>query len=150
MTVRLASEETWLQGRVIVSGIAFGELYVLPEPSDSQVDSQAVPSVEQEVSRFSIAVSASQSELRSLHGRLKGAGFRQEADLVDAHLQMAGDPELHNQVTGRIRQKNIHASKAILEVMEQFRLRFQTIGSFFRQRYEDIEGVCLRLLSFTG
>ena len=149
MTERSTSEETWLQGRVIVPGIAFGELYVLPERLDAQVDAQTVPSsIEREVSRFSVAVSASQAELRSLHGRLKGAGFCQEAELVDTHLQMAADPELHNQVTGRIRQKNIHAGKAILEVMEQFRLRFQTIGSFFRQRYEDIEGVCLRLLSF--
>ena len=150
MIVRSASEETWLQGRAVVPGIAFGALYVLSKRLPSQADGCALPlSIEKEVSRFSLAVSASQAELRSLHERLKGAGFCQEADLVDTHLQMAEDPELYRQVTSRIRQGNVRADSAIAAVMEQFRLHFQTIAeASFRQRYEDIEGVCLRLLSF--
>ena len=150
MIVRSVSGETWLQGRAVVPGIAFGALYVLPKRPARRPDGRAVPlSVEKEVRRFSIAVSASQAELRSLYDRLKGAGFCQEADLVDMHLQMATDPGLYDQVTRRIRQENVRADSAVAAVMDQFRLQFQTITeASFRQRYEDIEDVCLRLLSF--
>ena len=150
MNVRSASEETWLQGRAVVPGIAFGSLYVLPEGAVPQSDALTVPvSVEQEICRFSTAVSTSQAELRSLYERLKGEGFCQEADLVDMHLQMAADPELCDRVANQIRERRVRADNAITEVMEQFRLRFQTIPeAFSRQRYEDIEGTCLRLLSF--
>lgn len=150
MNVRSASEETWLQGRAVVPGIAFGSLYVLPERSVPQSDPLTAPvSVEQEIHRFSIALSTSQAELRSLFERLKGEGFCQEADLVDMHLQMAADPELYDQVTHLIRERRVRADSAIAEVMELFRLQCQTIPeAFSRQRYEDIEGTCLRLLSF--
>jgi phosphotransferase system enzyme I (PtsI) len=115
-----------------------------------QPDTLTVPvSVEKEIHRFSIAVSTSQAELRSLYERLKGEGLCQEADLVDMHIQMAADPELHDKVTNRICEKRVRADCAIADVMELFRLQFQTITEdSFRQRYEDIEGVCIRLLSF--
>jgi phosphotransferase system enzyme I (PtsI) len=147
---RSASEETWIQGRAVVPGIAFGSLYVLPERPVPRPEAQTVPvSVENEIRRFSIAVSSSQAELRSLYERLKREGLCQEADLVDMHLHMASDPELCDRVTARIRQKRVRADRAIAEVMEQFRLQFQTITeATCRQRYEDIEGICLRLLSF--
>lgn len=144
-----ASEERWLQGRAVVPGIAFGSLYVLPEFSKSSLEkSEPVPvSIEHEISRFSVALAESQTELQMLRNRLNGEGFCQEADLVDTHLLLTSDPELVLAVKDHIRERRVRADSAVKGVMEQLRARFHTIEhSFFRQRFEDIEGVCFRLL----
>jgi phosphotransferase system enzyme I (PtsI) len=145
------AEEIWLQGRAVVPGVAVGSLFLLPEPFLSfreNYDDSPV-SVKQEIRRFSLAVAESQAELRSLFEKLKNDGFCQEADIVDMHLQITIDPALCQEVENTIFQNTQRAENVVAEVMEKFRLRFEKIPDVaIRQRFEDVESVCLRILSF--
>ena len=143
--------ETWLQGRSVVPGIAVGTLHFLVDDSIfiSKNNDHSPFSTEGEISRFSHAVSETQTELQLLFEKLMGRGFCQEANLVDAHLQMTSDPKLYREIEWVIRQGEKRADDAVSEVMEKFRLQFEKIPeAFIRQRFEDIESVCLRILSF--
>ena len=145
------AEEIWLQGRAVVPGVAIGSLFLLPNPSLSfRENSEDSPiSVKNEIQRFSLAVAESQAELRSLFEKLKKRGFRQEADIVDMHLQMTVDPALCQEIENSIVQNEQRAEKGITEVLERFRFRFEKIpDAIIRRRFEDVEGVCLRILSF--
>ena len=124
---------------------------LLPNPSLSfRENSEDSPiSVKNEIQRFSLAVAESQAELRSLFEKLKKRGFRQEADIVDMHLQMTVDPALCQEIENSIVQNEQRAEKGITEVLERFRFRFEKIpDAIIRRRFEDVEGVCLRILSF--
>jgi phosphoenolpyruvate-protein phosphotransferase (PTS system enzyme I) len=145
------TEEIWLQGRAVVPGVAIGSLFFLPElslpfredPSESPI------CVTQEIRRFTQAVAESQAELRFLFEKLKKEGFCQEADIVDMHLQMTVDPSLCEEVEHTIFRKEQRAENGVAEVMEKLRLRFEKIpDATIRQRFEDVESVCLRILSF--
>lgn len=151
MTQDAAAEEIWLQGRALVPGVAIGALYLLPEMSlHVREKTTNLPfSVEQELRRFSLAVAESQAELRSLFEKLKSEGFCQEADIVDMHLQMTIDPALCHEVERTILENRQTAEYVLSDVMEKFRLRFEKIpDAGIRQRFEDVESVCLRILSF--
>jgi phosphotransferase system enzyme I (PtsI) len=145
------TEEIWLQGRAVVPGVAIGSLFLLPELSLSfrETEENSPVSAKFEVRRFSQAVEESRTELQSLFEKLKNEGFRQEADIVDMHLQMTMDPALNHEVEQTILQKEQLAEHVVAEVMEKFRLRFEMIPDLgIRQRFEDVESVCLRILSF--
>ena len=151
MTEQTPTEEMWLQGRAVVPGVAVGSLFLLPERSliFREKTSESNVSVEQEIRRFSLAIAESQAELRSLFEKLQNGGFCQEADIVDMHLQMTVDPALCKEVEHTILQKKERAEHVVAEVMEKFRLRFEKIPDVgIRQRFEDVEGVCFRILSF--
>jgi phosphotransferase system enzyme I (PtsI) len=65
------------------------------------------------------------------------------------HLQMTVDPALCQEVEHTIVQKQQRAENGVAEVIEKFRLRFEKIpDTAIRQRFEDVESVCLRILSF--
>ncbi len=145
------AKETWIQGRAVVPGVAIGSLFLLPERSlvFREYDSDSRVCAEHEIRRFSLAVAESQAELRSLFEKLKNDGFCQEADIVDMHLQMTVDPALREEVEQAIIQNEQRAERVVEEVMKKLRLRFEKIpDAGIRQRFEDVEGVCLRILSF--
>jgi phosphotransferase system enzyme I (PtsI) len=115
----------------------------IPKNDDAPISSSL------EMHRFSSAVSQARSELQVLLDKLRGKGFSHEADLVDVHLQMTSDPVLHHEVEKGILQEGKRADDAVAGVIEQFRGRFRQITQApLQQRFDDIEGVCLRILSF--
>lgn len=145
------SEEIWLQGRAVVPGLAIGSLYLLPEisASFSEKNESGPICIDRELRRFSVAVSESQAELRFLFEKLKNEGFCQEADIVGMHLELTADPELCHEVEKGIRQSGRRADSVLAEVIEKYRCRFEKIPvALIRQRFEDVESVCFRILSF--
>jgi phosphotransferase system enzyme I (PtsI) len=144
------SEEIWLRGRAIVPGVAIGSPFLLTQICVGKEERARVRtvSVEDEVQRFLQAVAQSQEELRVLSEKLRDEGFRQEADLVDSHVQMAGDPTLCQEIETVIRQTERRAECVVEEMVEKLRIRFEKLpDAIFRQRFEDVEGVCHRILS---
>lgn len=149
MTEVQQTDEVWLQGRAIVPGIALGIPFLLPYTTEIEsVTESGCLSVEDEILRFYQAVSQSQKELAELADKLRSKQFRQEADLVDAHLQMAGDPLLCREIETTIRQTGKRAEIVVEEIVNRLRKRFDEMPDpSFRERFEDVEGVCHRILS---
>lgn len=150
MIEALQAEEVWLQGRAVVPGIALGLPFLLSSPTREAEKKDDVPAttVEEEIQRFYQAVAQSQKELAELAEKLRSKQFRQEADLVDAHLQMAGDPLLCREIETTIRQTGKRAEWVVEEIVGRLRRRFEEMPDpSFRERFEDVEGVCHRILS---
>lgn len=149
-----AQEEIWLEGRAVVPGIAVGLSFSLPT-SEKELTQQdldiALPadSTESEIERFHFALSESEKELQTLCEKLRLDGFSQEADLVETHLHMVNDPALLREVERSIREKGLRAESIVRSILERYRSHFELVPeALFRQRFEDVESVFLRILSF--
>jgi phosphotransferase system enzyme I (PtsI) len=148
-----AQEEIWLEGRAVVPGIAVGLSFTLPSPEKEIIHdldiSLPADSTELEIERFHSALSQSEKELQSLCEKLRLDGFSQEADLVETHLHMVNDPSLIKEVERSIREKGLRAESIVRSILERYRSHFELLPeALFRQRFEDVESVFLRILSF--
>ncbi len=145
------TSETWLQGRSIVAGVAIGSIHFLcSDPSVSCQDGageKICPEVE--LQRFFIAVDRSQEELLALSQKLKDDGFCHEADIVDMHSILIRDVIFNREVIDLIQYSLKRADVAIFDFLQKYRTRFCHIPDvMMRQRFEDVESVCHRVLSY--
>ena len=146
-------KEIWLEGLALVPGIAIGASFSL---SDSEEETlldkdgcRKIESIESELSRFEKAVEASRRELQELCEKLRFDGFSQESDIVDTHLHMLTDPAFLKEVTLNITERRLPAEIIVREILERYRSHFEVLPEpLFRQRFEDVESVFQRVLSF--
>lgn len=101
--------------------------------------------VDQEIDLFSQAVASARDEIRSLRDSLQG----EEAQIFDAHLLIASDRMLANEVTAMIRKRLFPAERAFTEVIDRY---VETISNmpdkYFRERATDIRDVAKRIGKF--
>lgn len=147
------TKEIWLEGRAVVPGIAVGVSFALsaPERVCAHELEIAIPpdSTEVEIERFHSALHQSEGELQALCEKLRQDGFCQEADLVETHLHMVNDPALTKEVERLVREKGLRAESVVRSILERYRSHFELLPeALFRQRFEDVESVFLRILSF--
>ena len=150
---RDVEEEIWLEGRAVVPGIAVGHSFTLTtseQESDQEYDiSLPADSAEVEIEKFHSALSQSEEELQVLCDKLRLDGFCQEADLVETHRHMVNDPALTKEVERSVREKGLRAESIVRSILERYRSHFELLPeALFRQRFEDVESVFLRILSF--
>jgi phosphoenolpyruvate-protein phosphotransferase (PTS system enzyme I) len=139
--------EIWLQGKAVVSGIAIGrplflrQIEPLPEKAETVVP-------QKELERFRKAVAQNHADLKKLLKYLFSTGLCQEADLIEGGLFLATDPVFLDQVEEKIQTKGKKAIQAIEEVREDLQDRFKKLSTpYLQQRFEDINGVCDRLIA---
>jgi phosphoenolpyruvate-protein phosphotransferase (PTS system enzyme I) len=144
------SGEMWLQGRSIVAGVALGTIYCI-YPSRVSVRSSGEAeeiSPEFELQRFYSALERSQKELDVLCKKLKQDNLCYESEIVEMQSILVRDVIFNREVSEYIQKFFKRADVAIYDFLDKYRTRFSHIpGALIRQRFEDIEGVCHRVLS---
>lgn len=141
--------ECWLQGRAIVSGIAVGLPFLLQEavPQKAEEHNSSF-SLRDEFSRLASAFLHTQHELRTLVDKLSADGFCQEAKVIETQAVLAEDSSLRQAIENCIQTQFLRAEEAVRDVVEEFKARFELLPEVvFRQRFEDVEGVCQRLVA---
>lgn len=119
-------------------GFAEGKAFILKRPALDAGKGVILPQdAAAETARFETAVKAVQAELERL------AGLH---EIFAAHSAMAGDIELREGVTERIRQRHLSAETALRETAEQYRKLFaQMDDCYMRERAADVEDVSRRI-----
>ncbi len=138
---------TILKGKGVSAGIAIGKLKYydrkgMAERSDSPIITEA------EEGRFNNAVNAAAKELKSLAGSLREDGQESAALLMEAHAEMAEDPDFSEAVILIIKEKKITAEEAVEEAGEKFVGAFASMDNpEMKVRAYDVRDVVNRLIN---
>lgn len=140
----IKQDQKKLTGVAASSGVAVGPVYV-HDPGDlkPQRETIAAGEAEAEIQRFSEAVETVVGSLGETRDRMhrEAGGESSEAEIFDAHIELASDPELYDGVTERVRNLESPES-AVLAVGEEYAALFSTMDDeYLAARADDVRDV---------
>jgi phosphoenolpyruvate-protein phosphotransferase (PTS system enzyme I) len=123
-------------------GVAVGPAFVPdegePVPGRERI---AEGEVESELQRFRDAVEAVSGRLANTGERLRESGSEDEAGIFEAHVELAGDPELASGVEERVRKLE-SPEAAVLAVGEEYAAEFAVLeDEYLAARADDVRDV---------
>ncbi|WP_084659150.1 phosphoenolpyruvate--protein phosphotransferase [Thermogemmatispora onikobensis] len=137
--------EKRIRGIAASPGIAIGPVYRY-EPSLIKVEAEAGQDAATELARLEAALAAARQEIRLLAEEAGRAVGPKEAAIFSAHELFLQDPELLQQVQGRIRQRQSAAS-AWQAGFQHYIQQLQAVqNEYLQARVLDLEDVAQRVL----
>jgi phosphoenolpyruvate-protein phosphotransferase (PTS system enzyme I) len=139
-------EMSRLTGVGASEGVAVGPVFVHaggePEPERERISGDAV---EEELQRFRLAVEAVSARLSETAERLSAAGNENEAAIFEAHVELAGDPELASEVEERVRSLE-SPEAAVLAVGGEYAAAFAAMeDEYMAARADDVRDVASQI-----
>lgn len=139
-------EMSKLTGVGASEGVAVGPVFVHaggePEPERERISGDAV---EEELGRFRLAVEAVSARLSETAERLTAAGNENEAAIFEAHVELAGDPELASEVEERVRSLE-SPEVAVLAVGGEYAEAFAAMeDEYMAARADDVRDVASQI-----
>ncbi|MDP9426046.1 MAG: phosphoenolpyruvate--protein phosphotransferase [Actinomycetota bacterium] len=130
-----------LEGVAASEGVAVGPAFVhAPEDLEPERTSIAEGEVEAEFGRFRGAVETVIGQISRTRDELMESGS-EEAEILDAHVELANDPELHSEVEERVRGLQ-SPEAAVLAVGEEFAALFAAMeDEYVAARSDDVRDV---------
>jgi phosphoenolpyruvate-protein phosphotransferase (PTS system enzyme I) len=137
-----------ITGVAASEGVALGPVFVHVfeglEPERERIPEDAV---EAELKRFRDAVEAVVRRLSETGDRLRASDDEEEADIFEAHVEMARDPELHSEVEERVRDLE-SPEAAVLAVGEEYAETFAAMeDEYMAARADDVRDVSNQIAS---
>ena len=133
-----------LKGIAASAGIAIAKVYKLETPSFEIVKTEATPA--EEVAKFNAALEKTKSDIEGIKERAAKRLAPEELAVFDAHLMMAGDPELASQIISMIENDKVNAEFATNEVANMMVAMFESMDNeYFKERAADVKDVTVRL-----
>ncbi|MBQ7891460.1 MAG: phosphoenolpyruvate--protein phosphotransferase [Erysipelotrichaceae bacterium] len=136
-----------LKGIAASSGIAIAKVYKLEVPTMNITDAK-VEDVAAEVEKFKAAMAKTIADIEGIKERATKAGklSAEEIAVFDAHLMMAQDPMLADEIVNMIQAEGVNAGYATQEVANGMVVMFESMDSdYFRERAADVKDVTFRL-----
>ena len=136
-----------LKGIAASSGIAIAKVYKLEVPTMNITDAK-VEDVAAEVEKFKAAMAKTIADIEGIKERATKAGklSAEEIAVFDAHLMMAQDPMLADEIVNMIQAEGVNAGYATQEVANGMVAMFESMDSdYFRERAADVKDVTFRL-----
>lgn len=137
----MGATSTRLEGVAASEGVAVGPAFVhAPDALEPERTRISDDEVEAELERFRGAVSAVVSQIGETRDALRESGSS-EAAILDAHIEIAGDPEIQEGVEERVRDLE-SAESAVLAVGEEFASIFAGMeDEYMAARADDVRDV---------
>jgi len=136
-----------LKGIAASAGVAVAKVYKLEMPVMDVVKKE-IDDVAAEVAKFNAALEKTKADIEGIKERATAAGKLSEEEIAvfDAHLMMAGDPELAGQIAGMIENDKVNAEFAAESVANMMVAMFESMDNdYFRERAADVKDVTVRL-----
>ena len=136
-----------LKGIAASSGIAIAKVYKLEVPTMNITDAK-VEDAAAEVEKFKAAMAKTIADIEGIKERATKAGklSAEEIAVFDAHLMMAQDPMLADEIVNMIQAEGVNAGYATQEVANGMVAMFESMDSdYFRERAADVKDVTFRL-----
>lgn len=133
------------QGKSVFSGVAFGEVFILPE-READIESAKAESPEREWEKYLSAKLKADAELGELFEKtLKEIGSEQ-ADIIDVQRLMLEDGDFNEAVEERIRGEGASAAAAVSAAGKHFSAFFAGLDDpYMKARATDVADVSRRL-----
>lgn len=148
--MKIKKFKTCLKGAPICRGIAIGKPFFFKLVEDD-VPEFTIPSkdIEEEIQRYSEAISRSKEDVKRLQRKLKREKILEGAEILDAHLEMMQDPILTESIEKKIRETRKNAEFVFQDTINQYHKKFQTIADpLFRERFKDIQDISRRVMGY--
>ena len=129
------------------TGIGIGKIYVPRQAASfEEVTEQTVDDIKGELAAFKKARAAAVAELKDLSARIAGQVPQSDLLILDAHVQMVGDPKLVEGVEKLIKQGYAapYALKQTITNMSQLFMGMD--DQYLRERAHDVVDVGVRIL----
>ncbi len=133
-----------LKGIAASAGVSVAKVYKLETPS--VVIEKKTGVVADEVAKFEAALAKTTKDIEGVKERAAKRLSDEELAVFDAHLMMANDPELANQIKAMIESDSVNAEYATDQVANQMVAMFESMDNdYFRERAADVKDVTFRL-----
>ncbi len=133
-----------LKGIAASSGVAIAKVYKLEQPKVEIVKKDADPAAE--VAKFNAALEKTKTDIEGIKEIASKRLSEEELAVFDAHLMMAGDPELSGQIINMIESEKVNAEYATQCVADQMIMIFESMDNdYMRERAADVKDVTFRL-----
>ncbi len=133
-----------LKGIAASQGIAVAKVYKLQQPVLEITRKDAV--AEEELKKLDEAFAKTVSDIEKIKEVASKSLAPEELAVFDAHLMMAGDPELRSQIEDMIKNDSVNAEFATEQVANMMITIFESMeDAYMRERAADIKDVTFRL-----
>ena len=133
-----------LKGIAASQGIAVAKVYKLEQPVLDIVMKASDP--EEELAKLDAAFVKTVADIEKIKEVASKSLAAEELAVFDAHLMMAGDPELRSQIEDMIKNDKVNAEYATEQVANMMVTIFESMeDAYMRERAADIKDVTFRL-----
>ena len=133
-----------LKGIAASSGIAIAKVYKLEEPK--LVITKKEGKVEEELQKLNAAFEKTIADIELIKTRAAANLSAEELAIFDAHLMMANDPDLKDQMSAMIQNDGCNAEYAADVVANNTVAMFESMeDAYFKERAADVKDVTFRL-----
>ena len=133
-----------LKGIAASAGVSVAKVYKLETPNVVIEKKQGDPQAE--IKKFDEALEKTKKDIEGVKERAAKRLSPEELAGFDAHLMMAGDPELASQIKGMIESQSVNAEYATEEVASMMISMFESMDNdYFKERAADVKDVTFRL-----
>jgi len=130
-------------------GIAIGSAYVLTKNKVTSTGTvlKSEDDIAREMDKFNKAVQASVDDIERVKSNASQNLNEDEMDVLDAHIELLTDPQLHGDVLEKIRAERKNAVDAVIQVIGQFIRVFKGMNdAYLIDRAADIKDIGNRIL----
>ncbi len=133
-----------LKGIAASQGIAVAKVYKLEQPVLDIVMKASDP--DEELAKLDAAFTKTVEDIEKIKEVASKSLAPEELAVFDAHLMMAGDPELRSQIEDMIKNDKVNAEYATEQVANMMITIFESMeDAYMRERAADIKDVTFRL-----
>lgn len=143
-------QEVVVQGHPICRGIAVGKPFFLCR-DDFAIFETHIPAahMQREIERYRNALSRSKQDIKRLQKQLEIEAAVEGILILEAQLEMLEDPLLTIEIEKEIKKNKKNVEFIFQQALLKLQERFQSINdSFFKERFQDIQDLSRRILSY--
>lgn len=136
-----------ISGISISEGVAIEKVLILSRKK-IKLEKRKIQSIKEEINKFDFAVKKTVQELKEYKKYTEKNLGKNQAQIFEAHIEIAKDLQILNEVKSLIKTKKISAELAYESICKKYvKLLMSSKESFFQDRANDINDVSFRLLS---
>ncbi len=144
------TEETRIHGIPISRGISIGTLYFFT-PVENVIQEQSIPhhEIEAEICRYRQAIKQSKQDIKALQKLMKSKKSFEAHAILEAHLQILGDPLLTTHVESAIQEHQRNADYVLYTYLKKYQEEFEAMqDSHFKEREKELQDIARRILTY--
>jgi phosphotransferase system enzyme I (PtsI) len=136
-----------LKGVGASAGVAIAKLYLLCEP-EFTIDDSSVDNINTEIKSYQSAIDVTVKQLEKIKAIANQKMGTEKAEIFEAHIQIANDPQIKQEVESTISNTKVNAAFAIDYVFNKYHEIFKNMtDAYFKDRATDVLDVRKRILS---
>jgi len=138
-----------LKGVAASPGIAIGKVFLYTKKF-AEINTQNIDEsmVKDEIAKFENALKLTKEQIEKIKEKTEREFGKDKAEIFEAHLMLANDPELYDSVIRMIKNEYVTADNAVNHVIEQHASMMESLDDkYLKERAVDLRDVGSRIIN---